>query len=295
MQNDLKCPKCSNKTVRSLPAIYYSRSRIELRNLLSPPSLFPKSLFLLVFAVPPIAVFFLYWNINKEIPFDFNIENVFSTATTNVMKIFFILFCLAVTLGFYCVIRLLVFFITLPITLPRYKKEKEKWDESYYCGRCHFVFNPESFENSKDSLRATSFETVKVENFSGRAGTLEKLRTIDPIEFEKFVGDLFEKMGYIVKTTPKTGDEGVDLFIHKNNHLAVVQCKRYRGNVGQPQLRDLFGAMLHNKASEAFLVTTGVISLPAQSWATGKPIHLVDGKMLLDWIEELNLSPKEVD
>jgi len=89
---------------------------------------------------------------------------------------------------------------------------------------------------------------------------------------------------YLIQTTATTGDEGVDLILHKDTRLAVVQCKRYEGSVGQPVVRDLYGAMLHNRADEAYLVTTGTITLPAQRWATGKPIHLVDGNTLIDWI-----------
>jgi hypothetical protein len=53
--------------------------------------------------------------------------------------------------------------------------------------------------------------------------------------------------------------------------------------------------MVHEQAEEAYLITTGNISLPAQTWARGKPIQLVDNTQLLEWIKELGLSGKAVN
>ena len=117
-----------------------------------------------------------------------------------------------------------------------------------------------------------------------RLAKLDEIKTLDPVSFEHFTASLFERMGYQVETTPESGDEGVDLFITKNGRRAVVQCKRYENLVGQPVVRDLYGVMLHNQVDHAYLITTGRFSLPAQAWAEGKFIHLVDGMELCEWI-----------
>ena len=120
-----------------------------------------------------------------------------------------------------------------------------------------------------------------------RINRLEDIQKIDPIQFEKLISALFKKMGYDVLLTKASRDEGIDLIISKNGKKSVVQCKRYSGTVGQPIARDLYGSMVHNRAEDAYLITTGVFSLPAQTWVSGKPIHLVDGKMLVEWIETI--------
>ncbi len=120
-----------------------------------------------------------------------------------------------------------------------------------------------------------------------RINRLEEIQKIDPIQFEKLVSSLFKKIGYDVLLTKASGDEGIDIILSKSGKKSIVQCKRYSGTVGQPVARDLYGSMIHNRAEEAYLITTGVFSLPAQTWATGKPIHLVDGKMLVEWIETI--------
>jgi restriction system protein len=112
---------------------------------------------------------------------------------------------------------------------------------------------------------------------------LSQLQQMDPIAFERFVGQHFTKMGYKVENTRASGDEGIDLILRRGRRMAVVQCKRYGGTVGQPVVRDLYGVMVHTGADEAYLVTTGTVSRAAVDWANGKPIHLVDGHRLVEW------------
>jgi restriction system protein len=137
---------------------------------------------------------------------------------------------------------------------------------------------------SNSSPNANPTLPIATNSYYGHLRQLDEIKALDPISFERFVGSLFERMGYKVKPTAVTADEGVDLFLQKDNRTAIVQCKRYEGTVGSPVVRDLYGAMIHNRADEAFLITTGTISLPAQQWASGKPVHLVDGTTLIEWV-----------
>ncbi len=125
-----------------------------------------------------------------------------------------------------------------------------------------------------------------------RKAMLSSAKKMDPIAFEHMVGALFERMGYDVRTTVASGDDGVDLYVRQGRRTAVVQCKRYRGDVGSPLVRDLYGTMLHNSADEAYMVTTGNISNQARRWAEGKPIQMIDGFALVEWISTLDQHRK---
>ncbi|HSH02461.1 MAG TPA: restriction endonuclease [Anaerolineae bacterium] len=116
--------------------------------------------------------------------------------------------------------------------------------------------------------------------------TLNQLQKLDPIEFEHFAGWLYKQKGYQVYTTSASGDEGIDLTLKRWGRTTLVQCKRYKGNVGQPIVRDLYGAMQHTNALEGHLVTTGTISRQAEEWAYGKQIRLIDGQDLVDWLNQ---------
>jgi restriction system protein len=123
--------------------------------------------------------------------------------------------------------------------------------------------------------------------YKNEAGALaisrEKLLNMDPQVFELFVAALFRKRGHRVIVRGGSGDHGVDLeLVNSGGRRAIVQCKRYRDTVGEKTVRDLFGTLLHERASRAFMVTTADISDAAVRWARGKPITLINGKQLVD-------------
>jgi restriction system protein len=110
---------------------------------------------------------------------------------------------------------------------------------------------------------------------------LDDLQAMDPSEFESWVQQLFRGRGYFTQNTPDGADHGVDLWVvSPQGERAIVQCKRYRGVVGESVVRDLYGVMQHEAAPRGFLVTTGNISAAAGRWAQGKPIELIDGSRL---------------
>lgn len=125
----------------------------------------------------------------------------------------------------------------------------------------------------------------------GRAGTPdslpvispERLHTLSPRAFERYVAGLFRQKGYRVSIRGRSGDLGVDLEVAgPGERRAIVQCKRYQNTVGAEVVRELYGTLVHERVTRAFLVTTADISESARQWARGKPITLIDGQLLAD-------------
>lgn len=114
--------------------------------------------------------------------------------------------------------------------------------------------------------------------------TLEQTLRLTPSEFEAYVAyRIFERQGYNVVNTPDVKDGGIDVLVSDGRGArAVVQCKRYKGTVGESTVRDLYGTMIHDGATHAYLITTGAISDEARRWASGKTIDLVDGPRLVE-------------
>lgn len=116
---------------------------------------------------------------------------------------------------------------------------------------------------------------------SARAGlsarTLDAIDDMSGEEFEDLCADYFVSLGYTVDFTPASGDGGIDLVLTRDGELAVAQCKRTRKSVGEPVVRDLFGALHHTGAREAFLCASSGFSPAAERWAEGKPLVLVRG------------------
>lgn len=119
---------------------------------------------------------------------------------------------------------------------------------------------------------------------------------LSPGQFEEFVGFLFRQMGYTARIVGQTGDEGIDIELRRAGEPGgpriVAQCKRYRGSVGQPIVREFYGSFA-DQATEGYLVTTGTFTDPAREWARSRPLHLVDGAALIQWTEQVARGLKE--
>ncbi len=121
----------------------------------------------------------------------------------------------------------------------------------------------------------------------------EFLSSMDPHQFEILVCELFRRLGHDVEATRYTADGGVDGYLRKDGQLALLQCKRVKGSVGEPILRDLFGTMAAEGASSGLVVTTGKVSAQARRWASGRPIRIIELIELREMVRT-NFSESEV-
>ncbi len=127
------------------------------------------------------------------------------------------------------------------------------------------------------------------------AQKLQDLLAMDPEKFESLVAQLFRAYGYQARRAGGNFDHGVDVVIYNNKgEKWIAQCKRYKGSVGEPIVRDLYGTMLHERAQRAYLVTTGSITRQARDWAQGKPIILYDGEGLVNLIRRTRMNQSKL-
>jgi HJR/Mrr/RecB family endonuclease len=128
--------------------------------------------------------------------------------------------------------------------------------------------------------------------------SIEDMQLLSPSEFEKLVAKTYREQGHSVEIVGATGDHGIDLVVHTNKgETWLVQCKKYRGKVGEPVVRDFYGVLRASNADAGAIVTTGLITPQARLWAEGKPIFLYDGRAFLKIIESTRLRrvlPQEV-
>lgn len=121
---------------------------------------------------------------------------------------------------------------------------------------------------------------------------LMTLYNLHPAEFERYVAHIFRQKGYKVSLRGGSGDLGVDLVITSTGgKRAIAQCKRYRSTIGPDIVRELYGTLMHEGVSHAFLITTAEISDAARAWAWGKPMTLIDGPTLVQIASSLRLKP----
>jgi len=107
-------------------------------------------------------------------------------------------------------------------------------------------------------------------------------------EFEMLVGEAFRRKGYMVSETGGGGaDGGVDLVLRKDGEKFLVQCKQWKAyKVGVTTIRELYGVMAAGGAAGGFVVTSGVFTQEAKSFADGRNIDLIDGSELTAMIKK---------
>jgi restriction system protein len=105
---------------------------------------------------------------------------------------------------------------------------------------------------------------------------------ISPYEFEKVVAQLFERMGYKVELTSKSGDYGIDVIARYEQDVIAIQTKKYNqgNNVGNRDVQRLLGAMQLStiKANKGILITTSDFTVQAKEQAKGTAVELWNGE-----------------
>lgn len=135
-----------------------------------------------------------------------------------------------------------------------------------------------------------------------RSALLDLIKALSPGGFERLSQRLLRESGFQhVSVTGKSNDGGIDGIgtLQVNPFVSfnvLFQCKRYQGTVTPSQVRDFRGAMM-GRADKGLIITTGTFTLEAKKEARRDgvpPIELVDGEILVDMFEklELGLIPK---
>jgi restriction system protein len=112
-------------------------------------------------------------------------------------------------------------------------------------------------------------------------------------EFEMLVGEAFRRRGYTVSETGGGGaDGGIDLVLVKDGEKYLVQCKQWKAyKVGVTTIRELYGVMAASGVAGGFVVTSGVFTQEAKSFAEGRNIDLIDGSELTAMIKRNQQQP----
>ena len=112
---------------------------------------------------------------------------------------------------------------------------------------------------------------------------LDRIRRLDWLAFENFIGEVFRRRGYEVELAGgPEADGGYDILLHRETETALVQCKHWlTWKVSVGRVRELVGAVSKVGASRGIFVTTGTFSEPAKRFAQDMPLELIDGTALV--------------
>lgn len=124
-------------------------------------------------------------------------------------------------------------------------------------------------------LRLEQFnEAVRVHEAAMERRRREFWEQLDGISFEHELAAVLRKANYTAEVTPRSGDDGVDIWAEKDGETIAIQCKRYGGAVGPAVVRELHGVLMHLEADRGIVATTGYFTEGAIGFVEDKPIEL---------------------
>ncbi len=98
---------------------------------------------------------------------------------------------------------------------------------------------------------------------------------MDPIDYEHHCALLLRRAGWDAQVTAASGDQGADVLARRNGAILVVQCKLYRGAVGNASVQQVSAARLHHRARFAAVVSNARYTAAAVALARTNDVHLL--------------------
>lgn len=111
---------------------------------------------------------------------------------------------------------------------------------------------------------------------------IEYLRTINPYVFEELVLSAFKRKGYKIRRNRRySGDGGIDGRMSHNGVSYIIQCKRYKGHIHQPDV-ETFAKICCKKKAKGFFVHTGKTGEASRQTARrSDEIEIISGNRLV--------------
>ena len=114
-------------------------------------------------------------------------------------------------------------------------------------------------------------------------------------DFELYLVNLFRELNYKVKHCGKTGDQGGDLIVSKNDMTYVVQAKYYSNKLDNTSIQEVVGAIRFYNADKGIVITNSTFTSKAKELAEANKIILIDGEGLKKLVEYIYEENKDTD
>jgi len=124
--------------------------------------------------------------------------------------------------------------------------------------------------------------------------SIKSIQQLSWKDFEFLIGEAYRRRGFSVRENTGAGaDGGIDIVLSKDGKTTLVQCKNWKAqSVGVGTVRELYGVLTAERASEGIVVCSGNFTKDAAQFAIGKPLTLVDGASLTKLIGDVQRLQK---
>ena len=138
----------------------------------------------------------------------------------------------------------------------------------------------------KDRILNGNFEAEKLINDD----ELDYTKINNGYEFENFVANLYKRLSYnIINITSKSGDQGADVIVEKDNIKYAIQVKYYSYPVGNKAIQEIVAAKNYYKTDKAMVITNSTFTPQAITLANANDVLLIDKESLDKLIEQARI------
>lgn len=150
------------------------------------------------------------------------------------------------------------------------KKIKEYYES--YNEYLKAIFDKE--EKEKDNIIVKTLQRLNINHIDEMTG----------FEFEDFIGYLFEKMGYKVIVTQRSGDQGIDIIVQDELIKIGIQTKCYSTPVGNKAIQEAVAGRTFYKCDKVLVITNNSFTQSAVELAKCNYVGLISRKELKEMI-----------
>jgi len=113
--------------------------------------------------------------------------------------------------------------------------------------------------------------------------SISQIDTLNGVEFENFISNLFSYLGYPSSTTSATGDNGIDILSKFGRKTIGIQTKLYYNhNVGNKAIQEVYTGKNFFNLDYAIVCTNWNFSTPAKNLAEKLRVGLIDRSILIE-------------
>jgi hypothetical protein len=109
-------------------------------------------------------------------------------------------------------------------------------------------------------------------------------RAMRSVEFEQYLKQVFEALGYDVEDTKVSGDQGIDLIVRIGTRRLAVQVKGYFNSVGNSAVQEAYAGCRHYQCQVCAVVTNSRFTASARELAASVGCILIDEERMEDLV-----------
>lgn len=167
----------------------------------------------------------------------------------------------------------------------------------FLCDKKKFDTENKLFDNIDEYKRLLKhqFDLIKFNQFKNRLESaspskkysLDDVDFMNGLEFEKFLADMFNMMGYQTEITKTSGDQGIDVIAEKGGQRIGVQAKCYSSTVGNSAIQEAVAGKAFYKLDKVIVITNNFFSDSAIQLAQANGVVLWDRNLLKEKIVDV--------